>query len=409
VQGRLRSVGLVGTYPPTRCGIATFTASLAKATAAAQPDCRLGVVACVDEQAPALHSSEVVAQLVSGSAASRAAAVAALGEFEVLILQHEFGVYGGEDGCEVVDLVRDLGRPLIVVLHTVLRRPTLGQRRIIEQLAVLADRLVVQSAAARVRLLEQYVVDPEKTRTIPHGARSNLSAEPRGRDDSRSPVVLTWGLLGPDKGIEWGIEAIAHLRELEPAPRYVVVGQTHPHVREIHGEEYRDALRALAADLGVADLVEFDDAYNDTSSLLARVREADVVLLPYRSREQVVSGVLVEALASGKPVVATRFPHAVELLGEGSGLLVPHEDAEAIAEALRRLLTDTALASRAAAVARHQARSLFWETVGESYLALAAEIVRRQAPTRLTSFPPPSLERLLRLSDGVPGAWVRHR
>lgn len=398
LAGRGLRVGLVGTYPPTRCGIATFTASLAGALADA--GCRIGVVACVEAGAPLLHSAEVVAQLVAGSTKTREAAIAALAGFDVAVVQHEFGIYGGEDGSEVVNLVRELSVPSIVVLHTVLRQPTLAQRRIVEQLGLVADGLVVQSAAARARLLEQYLVEAEKVRTIPHGARPNLAAQ-RQRTAGEAPLVLTWGLLGRDKGIEWAIEAIARLGDLEPAPRYVVAGQTHPKVRELLGEEYRESLRARAAALGVDGRVEFDDGYRDTGSLLRRVREADVVLLPYRSREQVVSGVLVEALASGKPVVATRFPHAEELLAGGAGLLVPHEDAAAIADALRRLLTDDELAARAAAAARREARMLAWERVGVRYLELAAELVRspRPAPARALRIPDPRFDHLLSLSD----------
>src|SRR5262249_29281109 len=213
--------------------------------------------------------------------------------------------------------------PAIVVLHTVLRRPTPEQRRIVEQLGRLADRLVVQSAAARARLLEQYAVAAERVETIPHGARLNLAPEVTRAD--AAPVVLSWGLLSAGKGIEWGVDAIAMLSDLQPAPRYVVMGQTHPKVLELDGEEYRESLRARADELGVADRVELDDSYHDTCSLLQRIREADVVLLPYQSREQVVSGVLVEALASGKPVVATRFPHAEELLTAGAAAAVPRQ------------------------------------------------------------------------------------
>jgi len=196
-------------------------------------------------------------------------------------------------------------------------------------------------------------------------------------------------------GIEWGIDAIAMLSDLQPAPRYVVTGQTHPKVLELLGEEYRDALRARAAELGVAERVELDDSYHDTGSLLARIREADVVLLPYHSREQVVSGVLVEALASGKPVVATRFPHADELLAGGAGILVPHDDAEAIAEALRRLLTDGEAAARAGAAARREGEQLSWESVGTRYLELASELLHA-AP-----LPAPRFEHLLGLSDST--------
>ena len=406
MQGELAGgavrIGLVGTYPPTRCGIATFTRSLATAMRTVRPDCEVGVVAAVDGAAPAAQPREVVAQLVAGSPGSQAAAAAVLDRFDVVVVQHEFGIFGGKDGSEALELVERLRAPVIVVLHTVPRRPTPGQRRILERLGARAERLVVQSGAARARLLEQYDVRTEKVTTIPHGARLNLGGDGHARRDGAAPVVLSWGLLGPDKGYEFGIEAIAMLADLEPAPRYVVAGQTHPKVRERFGEAYRESLRALAERLGVAERVELDDGYRDTASLLDRVRAADVVLLPYRSREQVVSGVLVEALASGKPVVATRFPHAEELLGEGSGLLVPHEDAAAIAAALRRLLTEPALLARAAAVARRQAASLAWESVGARYLELVEQVVgarrRRRAPRLL---PDPPFAHLLRLADGT--------
>jgi glycosyltransferase involved in cell wall biosynthesis len=396
---RAPRVALVGTYPPTRCGIATFTASLADAMTTTMPACRIGVIASVDEQARHRDSQDVVAELVSGSPRSRAEAVAALEEFDVAIVQHEFGIYGGPDGYEVVDLLRDSSTPAIVVLHTVLREPTRAQRRVVEELGRLADRLVVQSASARARLLEQYTVAAEKVQTIPHGARPNL-AQP-ARTDGSATVVLTWGLLSPGKGIEWGIDAIARLADLDRTPHYVVAGQTHPKVRELHGERYRESLRARAAALGVSDRVEFDDSYRDTASLLRQIRRADVVLLPYDSREQVVSGVLVEALASGKPVVATRFPHADELLAGGAGLLVPHQDPAAIADALRRLLTDEVLAARSTAAARREGERLSWESVGARYLELAGELVRLPGPAPIgpRRIPPPRFEHLVALSS----------
>jgi polysaccharide biosynthesis protein PslF len=395
------SVGFVGTYPPTKCGIATFTASLAKAMAPAGSGRRAEVVSCVDLPGVVQHPPEVVAELVPGSIASQEVVAATLDELDVVVLQHEFGIFGGEDGSEVIDLVADLSVPVIVVLHTVPRRPSPGQRAVVEQLAELADRVVIQSAAARIRLLETHMIEPERVCVIQHGSPANLTAQVSPPDTARPPVVLTWGLLGPSKGIEWGIEAMALLRDVEPRPRYVVVGQTHPRILETQGEEYRDSLVARAVALGVDHLVEFDNAYRNTTSVLARIREADIVLLPYLSREQVVSGVLVEAIASGKPVVSTRFPHADELLGQGSGILVPHEDAKAIADALRSLLTDPALASRTAAVARRQAPSLFWENVGKSYLRLASEVARKPARVSELRPPPPVLAQL-----GPPGSRV---
>lgn len=364
------AVGFVSTYPPTRCGIATFTASL---RAAMDLPCS-GVVALTDEPSGTQWPPEVVAELVRGVPESLEAAADCLNAFDVVIIQHEFGIYGGTDGVEVLDLVEQLDVPMIIVLHTVLRAPAPHQRLIIEQLATAARVVVVQSATARARLLGMHAIAPRDVRVIPHGATPNLSS--RARSPDRRPVILTWGLLGPSKGIEFVIEALAELGDLDPAPRYVVLGQTHPRVADRLGETYRNSLIARAQTLGVGPLVEFEDRYLDTAPILARIREADVVALPYYSRDQVVSGVLVEALASGKPVIATSFPHAVELLSEGSGILVPHEDASAIASALRVLLTDPVCAARASAVARRQAQSVFWASVGRTYRELVASVAR---------------------------------
>jgi glycosyltransferase involved in cell wall biosynthesis len=373
------SVGFVGTYPPTRCGIATFTASLREAMAPP----RSGVVASVDEAGAVPFGSEVVAELVRGSAESLEAAAVALEGFDVIVVQHEFGIYGGKDGSEVVDLVRKLSAPTIVVLHTALHSPSPSQRAIVEELAAAAELVIVQSIAARSRILELHQIPASRLRVVPHGAPANVSPLPAARN-SRRPVVLSWGLLGPSKGIEFGIEALTALRDLDPQPRYVVHGQTHPRVLAQEGEAYRQSLIERARALGVDDLVEFDDGYGDTASLLAWIREADAVLLPYRSRDQVVSGVLAEAIASGRPVVATRFPHAVELLSEGSGILVPYEDSAAISAALRTLLSDPEAAARAAAVARQQAPPLFWENVGLAYRNLAESVAATNSGEELT-------------------------
>lgn len=370
------SVGFVSTYPPTRCGIATFTASLRAAMAPLVS----GVVALVDEPPAARGPPEVVATLVACVPASLEMAADVLNTYDVVIVQHEFGIYGGSEGCEVLDLVERLETPMIAVLHTVLRSPSPQRRTIVQQLVTAAERVVVQSATARTRLLETYAVPAGDVRVIPHGATSNLSTRAPAPD--RRPVILTWGLLGPSKGIEFVIDALAELRDLDPRPRYVVHGQTHPRVAERQGEAYRESLVAQALALGVDDLVEFEDRYLDTASVLAWIREADVVVLPYRSRDQVVSGVLVEALSSGKPVIATGFPHAVELLSDGSGILVPHEDSSAIAAALRALLTDPVRAARASAAARRQAQPHDWGRVGQTYRELVCSVARRTVEAR---------------------------
>jgi len=370
------SVGFVGTYPPTRCGIATFTAALRIAIGAS----RSGVVALVDTPGVNDFAAEVIAEIAAGSPETLERAVAALDQFDVVVLQHEFGIYGGPDGCEILEIVRRLHAPAIVVLHTVLPSPTPAQQEIIERLGEIAEVLVVQSKAAQSSLLRAYLVDPSRVCVIPHGAPPNFEISATRDPHQHAPVVLTWGLLGRSKGIEYGIQAIASLRDLEPPPRYIVHGQTHPRVVEREGEAYRNMLVALAKRLEVSDRVEFDGRYTETAAVLELIRGSDLVLLPYRSRDQVVSGVLVEAIASGKPVVATRFPHAVELLAEGSGILVPHENPAAMAQALRRLLTEPALAARASRVARRQAKTLGWESVGRGYRELATSVLARRGP-----------------------------
>ena len=369
------SIGFVSTYPPTKCGLATFTAALARALPSTTDT---GIVRCVDEPQPRPLPDGVVAEWVRGSSDSLAAAAEVLGHFDSVVVQHEFGIFGGRDGDDILELVARLSMPVTVVLHTVLPSPSPQQRGIIEELARTAHRVVAQSAVARARLLEVHDVDPEKVVVIQHGATRNIERRRRPADPSRRPVILTWGLLGPGKGIEFAIDAVAGLRDLQPAPRYVVLGETHPNIVRESGEAYRESLIARAVSRGIAGQVEFVDGYRDTTAVLAEVRKADLVLLPYLSRDQVVSGVLVEAIASAKPVVSTAFPHAVELLGEGSGIVVPHEDSAAMARALRTLLTDERRAANAARVARRQADALAWDQIGRDYQRLA--LPRRPEP-----------------------------
>lgn len=367
------SIGFISTYPPTRCGLATFTASLAGALV---ESATTGVIRCVDQEATAPLPDGVVAEWVRNSPDSLEAAAEILNTFDSVVIQHEFGIFGGSDGEEILDLVYLLEVPVIVVLHTVLPDPSPHQRSIVEQLAEGAYRVVAQSGVARDRLLEGHDVDPDTVVVIQHGATANFAPEALPAAPGHRPTILTWGLLGPGKGIEYAIDAMAQLRNLDPAPRYVVLGETHPNIVRDSGEAYRDSLIARAEAHGIGHLVEFDNGYRKTAAILAEVRKADIVLLPYLSRDQVVSGVLVEAIASAKPVVSTAFPHAVELLGEGSGIVVPHEDATAMADGLRVLLTDSTRAAQASAVAGRQAASLTWEHVARNYRRVISAATR---------------------------------
>jgi glycosyltransferase involved in cell wall biosynthesis len=367
--------GLLSTYPPTACGLATFTSSLATELATGRPGiCR--VVRAVDVAGELLPG--VVADLVAGSAASRREAADALNDADVAIIQHEYGIFGGRDGEELLAVMAALTVPVIVVLHTVLLDPTAHQREVLEAVVDAADVAVTMSQTARRRLATGYAVDMTKVTVIPHGAHvtAHGGADPIDLD---RPTILTWGLIGPGKGIEWGIQALAQLGDLHPRPRYLIVGKTHPKVLDAHGEAYRASLVTLAEDLGVSDDVEFDATYLDVPALQRIVRRATLVLLPYDSPDQITSGVLIEAIAAGKPVVSTRFPHAFELLGGGTGLLVPHRDPTAIAAAVRRVLTDASLRDAMTAAAERLAPGLAWAAVAAGYRTAANQLVAARA------------------------------
>ena len=371
--------GFLSTYPPTQCGLATFNAALASHLTGGAPGNGVVRLLSADAVAGGLAVDRTAPRVAhtwhTDTPGGWTAAANVLNRHDVVVVQHEYGIYPGADGDEVLPLLRALKVPTIVVLHTVLSTPSANQRKVLERIVAAADAVVTMTDTARQRLTTGYRVDAGKITVIPHGAGSHSSA-PRETHDV--PHLLTWGLLGPGKGIEWALRSLALLRDLEPMPAYTVAGRTHPKVLEHHGDVYRESLKALAADLGVAGNVRWDDVYHDQAALSRLIRSADVVVLPYDSTEQVTSGVLIEAVGAGVPVVATEFPHAVELLADGPGLLVPHQAPEAMAAAIRHVLStpDTARTGGLAG-----GPTLRWPAVAARYHALATRLVQRASAT----------------------------
>jgi glycosyltransferase involved in cell wall biosynthesis len=376
-MGRARSFGILSSFPPTACGLATFSAALAKGLTAHGSD--VGVVRVVDnaDTGRDIGTSLVVGELVNHSPSSVAVSSDLLNRFDVAVIQHEYGLYGGTDGDEVLEILGALRVPSIVVAHTVLCDPTPHQRSVLNEVTALASVVVVMSEAARSRLCTLFDVDPQRVVTIPHGALVPDHTKSVAARGSR-PTMLTWGLIGPGKGIERAIDAMPALHQLPMRPRYLVAGQTHPKVLARHGEAYRQARMEQAERLGVAESVTFDADYRDLASLTALIQSSAVVVLPYDSTEQATSGVLVDAIAAGRPVVATAFPHAKELLASGAGLVVDHHDPDAMAHALQRVLAEPGLAERMAAEARRLAPTLGWPVVAGQYLGLADRLVAAQ-------------------------------
>jgi polysaccharide biosynthesis protein PslF len=367
------SFGILSTYPPTRCGLATFSVALADGLS--HHGAEVGIVRVAD--ASSATSGRVVGELVANSPASVTAASELLNRSDVAIVQHEYGIYGGTDGDDVVDVIAGLGVPSIVVAHTVLNDPTAHQRSVLEAIAAMADQMVVMSDAASRRLCRGFDVDPGKVTTISHGAYvppPTLAPSAQGR-----PTLLTWGLLGPGKGIERVIDAMVSLKDLPAQPRYLVAGRTHPKVLAADGEAYRNARVDQARRRGVHGSVFFDADYRDVASLSRLAQSAAVVVLPYDSTDQVTSGVLVDAIATGRPVVATAFPHAVELLGSGAGVVVDHDDPDALAAALHRVLTEPDVAATMSAEAARLAPAMAWPIVAKEYLGLARSLLSERS------------------------------
>jgi glycosyltransferase involved in cell wall biosynthesis len=366
------SFGILGTYSPTPCGLASFSAALANGLAARGAD--VDVVRIADGDVS--EEPNVVGELVNGSVSSVAATSELLNQSDVAVIQHEYGIYGGPDGDEVVQIMAGLRVPSIVVVHTVLKNPTPHQLSVLESVMAMADQVIVMSEVARRRLCAGFVVDHDKVTVIPHGAALPNANGVRHPD---RPTILTWGLLGPGKGIERVIDAMASLESLPNPPLYVIAGRTHPKVVAAQGEGYREALVAQAKRLGVADSVSFDAVFRTPEELTALIQTATVVVLPYDSKDQVTSGVLVDSLASGRPIVATAFPHAVELLGSGAGTVVAHDDPDALVAALRQLLTDPHVADSMATEARGLAPTIAWPVVANAYIGVAQRLVASQS------------------------------
>lgn len=369
------SIGFLSTYPPTVCRMATFSSALSQALRAKGAD--VSVVRVADDQ-PAV-GDEVIGELVSGSSSSAAECIDLLNQRDVAIVQHDYDIYGGDGGAELVDIVGGLQVPSIVIARTILKDPTPQQRSIFEALTASAKEVVVMSEAAKQQLRAAYDVDRSKVAVITHGA--TVPTQPAARRPSR-PTILTCGLLGPGKGVERVIDAMSGLKDLPGRPQYLVAGRTHPKVLAAEGEAYREARIEQAKELGVIGSVTFDAGYRSVALLTALMQSSAVIVLPYDSVDQSTSGVLVDAIATGRPVIATAFPHALELLGSGAGIVVAHDDPDAMASALRQVLTQPRLAGSMAAESRRLAPDLAWSVVGSAYLKLAQRLVAERRAAR---------------------------
>jgi glycosyltransferase involved in cell wall biosynthesis len=386
----LRTVAVLGNYEPRQCGIATFTTHLTEAIAHEDPTLDCFVLAMNDVGSHHEYPPRVRFAIDESDLASyrRAADFLQVHATDVLSIQHEFGIFGGKAGAFVLALVRELRMPVVTTLHTILDEPDAHQRAVLDELLARSQRVVVMSARGRAILRETYGIDDSKIDLIPHGIPA---IPPRAASKvrlglERKAIIMTFGLLSPDKGIEYVIDALPSILARHPETIYLVLGATHPHVKAAHGETYRTELATRARRLGVDGAVMFDDRFVSESELGEFLAAADIYVTPYLKQNQITSGTLAYAVGAGKAVVSTPYWYASELLADDRGVLVPFRDAGAIAVAVNGLLDDEARQHALSARAASYARDMSWPQVARSYRASFARACAEQRPERRITF-----------------------
>jgi glycosyltransferase involved in cell wall biosynthesis len=372
----LRRIAVIGNSLPRRCGIATFTTDLQQAISTSRPNIDACIVAMTDHGQAYEYPAAVALRIKDGNIDEYARAADFLngGRFDAVCLQHEFGIFGGEAGAHILALLSRLTMPVVTTLHTVLAEPTAVQRAVLERIVEASSKIVVMAKKGRELLRSVYQVPDDKIEVIAHGIPDVAFVGPDAAKaklgfGGRS-VILTFGLLSPNKGIEVMIDAMPSILKRRADAVYVVLGATHPNLVRDEGEAYRERLMARVRELGVEDHVVFLDQFVDQATLLEFISMCDVYVTPYLNEAQMTSGTLAYSFGLGKPVVSTPYWHARELLADGRGVLVPFGDAAAIGGEIAELLTDDvrrqAMCKRAYAVSR----TMTWARTAERYMSV---------------------------------------
>ncbi len=425
-------VAIVSTYPPRRCGLATFTADLRSALNSADHSTEVLVAAVLDEE-PEDTASEVVLTLSQHERQDYARAARTLNSIgvDVVLVEHEYGIFGGESGEYLVDLVEALTVPYVVTLHTLLREPSPQQRAVLHRVVGGATQVTVFTAMARDQVVRSGLAPWERVAVVNHGAPEHLQHAPRERAAGRFArrdgadvlpelaahgdrrVLSTFGLLSPGKGLEVAVRALASVVRRHPDVLYVVAGRTHPEVVRREGERYRTMLAGLTSELSLDEHVLFVDRYLSDDDIRSLLLRTELFLTPYRAEEQIVSGVLTFALVAGCPVVSTPYFYATELLSTGAGRLVGFDDHEAMAAAVVDLLGDEASLQDAALTAHEIGTQYTWPEVGRETLKVLGSAVHARDTARREGSAPgggavasPPLTHLQRLVE--PGGIVQH-
>src|SRR5438552_16127778 len=370
----LRRIAVIGNSLPRRCGIATFTTDLQQAIATSRPNLETCIVAMTDHGQAYDYPPAVAFQIQDDNIEEypRAAAFLNAGRFDTVCLQHEFGVFGGEAGAHMLVLLSRLSMPVVTTFHTVLAKPTANQRTVMERIVEASSKVVVMANKGRDLLRSVYQVPDDKIEVIAHGIPDVAYVGPDAAKAKLGfggkSVILTFGLLSPNKGIEVMIDAMPSILKRRADAAYVVLGATHPNLVRDQGEAYRESLMARVRTLGVEDHVVFLDQFVDRATLLEFISMCDVYVTPYLNEAQMTSGTLAYSFGLGKPVVSTPYWHARELLADGRGTLVSFGDAAGTGDAIAQLLTDDPRRQAMRERAYASSRSMTWERTAERYM-----------------------------------------
>jgi glycosyltransferase involved in cell wall biosynthesis len=367
-------VAVIGNYLPRRCGIATFTTDLCDAIHAEYGATELLALPVNDTPEGYSYPPRIRFELSQDKLASyrQAADFLNFSNIDLVCLQHEYGIFGGSAGGHILELLRRLQMPVVTTLHTVLREPDADQRAVMEEIAALSDRLIVMSRQSSDILQEVFRVPVSKIDLIPHGIPDLPFTDPTFYKDKfgteGKDVLLTFGLLSPNKGVENVIQALPVILARHSNVVYMISGVTHPHILRREGDHYRSYLQKLAKDLGVDDNVIFRNRFVSPEELVELIGAADIYITPYKHKGQVVSGTLAYALSAGKAIISTPYLHAIELLDEERGVLVPFDDPQAIAEKTIEPLDHGTARHAMRKRAYLYARDMVWDRVAQQYM-----------------------------------------
>lgn len=380
----IRKIAFVGNYLPRKCGIATFTYDMHASISECIPDADCFVVAVNDQSEGYAYASQVRIEIAEAELESyrRAAECLNSSNVDIVCLQHEYGIFGGSAGSHVLSFMRELSMPIVTTLHTVLKEPNPDQLKVLKDISRLSARVVVMTSRAKIFLNEIYEVPLSKIEIVPHGIPDVPFEEPNENKErfnvSGQLVALTFGLLSPNKGIEYMLQAMPDILKQVPDFVYMIVGATHPALVLEEGERYRISLVNLARDLGISDRVQFHDRFVDLKELTHFILASDIYVTPYLNPAQITSGTLAYSFGCGKPIVSTPYWHAEELLADGRGVIVPFADSNALAEEIKALCADESRRSQMAWNAYQIGREMIWKNSAKQYQKIFQQVCHEQ-------------------------------